>query len=75
MASAVDTVVDYTLSATVTEITASCTAAMQTTCTTTCAAGLGTIIRTCCTQTPITIPVDYSALTAGFTEECFEVDK
>ena len=75
LASAVDTVVDYTLSATVTEITASCTAAMQTTCTTTCAAGLGTIIRTCCTQTPITIPVDYSALTAGFTEECFEVDK
>ena len=75
LASVVDTVVDYTLSATVTEITASCSALGTTTCTTTCAAGLGTIIRTCCTQTPITIPIDYSALTAGFTEECFEDDK
>ena len=75
LASAVDTVVDYTLGATVTEITASCSALGTTTCMTTCAAGLGTIIRTCCTQTPITIPIDYSALTAGFTEECFEDDK
>jgi|ETNmetMinimDraft_30_1059905.scaffolds.fasta_scaffold09025_3 hypothetical protein len=75
LASIIDTVVDYTLGATVTEITASCSALGTTTCTTTCAAGIGTIIRTCCTQTPITIPIDYSALTAGFTEECFEDDK